>query len=259
MFRAFVNQPVWIILIVCSGTFLAVMFGARHVVRRYSREHREETIDLAKAMNGPTAASLAFLVGFAVTISIGTINAAQVAVEKVAAEAQQMALLTDTLADRERADAIKSTLNNYLTTIANDDRQSLVARQLVELPSFVQLEVLEQEVRELAAGSPQAKPEVAGALQTSVSNLARAQADLNAVARRDLPPIVLQLLFLTGLLSAVTVGIAAAGAERPYLIVGWALVSALGLAVVLALNDPFAGGVSVTFEPLLDAASRIRD
>lgn len=257
MFHSFVNLPVWIILFVCTSIFLSVMFGARHIVRRYSTEHQAETIDLAKSMNGPTAASLAFLVGFAVTLSVGTITAAQQAVEKVAIEAQQLALVADSLENTSEAEKINASLTAYLTTIAEDDRTSLEAGQFVEMPSFVDLETLQEDVRKLSVSGSTTKSDTASTLQSSVSNLARAQADLNAVARRDVPPIVLQLLFLTGVLSAVTVGIVAAGVERPRLIVGWALISALGLTVVLALNDPFGGGVSVTFQPLLDAASRI--
>ncbi len=85
----------------------------------------------------------------------------------------------------------------------------------------------------------------------------QAQAELNAIARRDLPPVFIQLLILTGALSAATVGIVAARTKRPYLIAGWALVTAMGITVVLTLYDPFSGSVTVNFQPLLDAAERL--
>ncbi|MDQ1304599.1 MAG: hypothetical protein QG671_426, partial [Actinomycetota bacterium] len=43
----------------------------------------------------------------------------------------------------------------------------------------------------------------------------------------------------------------------PYLIAGWALVTAMGITVVLTLYDPFSGSVTVNFQPLLDAAERL--
>lgn len=58
---------------------------------------------------------------------------------------------------------------------------------------------------------------------------------------------------------AATVGVLAVDIRRPYLIVGWALVIAMGLTVVIALYDPFSGSVAITFDPLSDAARRIVD
>jgi len=95
-------------------------------------------------------------------------------------------------------------------------------------------------------------------VQNNVITMAGTQAELNVVARRGPPSLVLQLLVLTGCLSAATVGMLAVGVHRPYLIVGWAFVIAMGLTVVIAIYNPFAGSVSITFDPLLDAASRIR-
>ena len=69
--------------------------------------------------------------------------------------------------------------------------------------------------------------------------------------------MVLWLLLFTATLSAAVMGIVATKVSRPYLILGWAIVAATGICVVLSLYNPFDGTVSVDFQPLADAAARI--
>ena len=81
-------------------------------------------MELAKTMNGPTGTTLAFLIGFAVTITWGAMSAAQTSVEKVASSAQQISWLTENLQDRAEARVINRDLSQYLVTITNQDRAS---------------------------------------------------------------------------------------------------------------------------------------
>ena len=78
--------------------------------------------------------------------------------------------------------------------------------------------------------------------------------------RLRLPRLIAPLLVVlvgVGLMAAATVGMLGVKIRRPYLIVGWAVVIAMGLTVVMALYNPFDGSVAVTFDPLTDAAARV--
>lgn len=257
MISAFATLPTWLILIICAAGFSAVTFGTRQiVVRRCAPERQDDLVDLAKAMNGPTGTTLAFLIGFAVTITWGTMSAAQGSVEKVAASAQQISWLTENLEDRDSAKVINSDLSEYLTTIATRDRAQLASGDIVQLPSFDYLDKLEKDVHLIGKAGSATNPE-SGPLLSAAAALTGAQGELNAVARRQLPDVVLWLLLFTATLSAAVMGIVATEVRRPYLILGWAIVAAMGVSVVLSLYNPFDGTVSVDFLPLTDAASRI--
>lgn len=249
--------PTGLVVLTLALFFCLVTFGTRFLVRkRADSERQKELVTLAEAMNGPTGVAMAFLIGFSVTISWGTISAAQSAVEGVAASAQEIAWLTENLRDRSRADAIVQDLKAYLETMSGQDQARLADGDLGELPSFTYLDSLEGQVRSLAAQPSTKDPEAARAL-TAASALAQQQADLVSIARRQVPTSMLWLLLVTGTLSSMVMGIVATKVQRPYLLVGWALVSAIGLSVVLSLYNPFAGGVSVDMQPLDDAAQRI--
>lgn len=235
------------------------MFGSRIALSRHSdAERREELSGLAGSLNGPVGATLAFLVGFAVSITWTTMSSAQSSVEKLAAQAQQTALLVGSTlapADDER---ISADMVAYLQAVADRDSVVLAQEEVTEMPSFAALEKLQNDVYALERNAPYGADTASlRTLQTGVLQMAQFQAELNAVARRGLPPVVLQLLIVTGCLSAATVGMLAVNVRRPYLIVGWAVVIAMGLTVVIALYNPFEGSVAVTFDPLLDAAQRI--
>lgn len=255
------SWPTWMVLALFSVGALLVMFGARLILARSTDEtRREELADLAKSMNGPVGATLAFLVGFAVTITWTTMSSAQSSIERLAAQAQQTALLAGSALEPAAANGFDADLRSYLVTITDKDSVVLAGGVQTEMPSFASLEALQSDIRKLELTT---KDSTAAAdvrtLQADVVQLAQTQAELNAVARRGLPSVVLQLLILTGCLSAATVGLLAVDVRRPYLIVGWALVIAMGLTVVIALYAPFGGSVAVTFDPLSDAAGRIRD
>ncbi len=253
----FTTLPTWSIVILCAAGFSIVTFGTREIVkRRATPERQDDLVELAKTMNGPTGTTLAFLIGFAVTITWGAMSAAQTSVEKVASSAQQISWLTENLQDRAEARVINRDLSQYLVTIANQDRAKLASGDMVQLPSFDELDTLERDVHLVGKSGTTANPE-SGPLLSAAANLTGAQADLNAVARRQLPAVVLWLLLFTATLSAAVMGIVAVKVRRPYLILGWAIVAATGISVVLSLYNPFDGTVSVDFQPLADAAARI--
>lgn len=253
--------PTWAVLILFATGALLVMFGARFLLARStSRERRVELADLAGSMNGPTGATLAFLVGFAVTITWTTMSSAQTSVERLAAQAQQTALLAGSVLEPADANRFSADLRGYLNAITDQDSVVLAGGVQTEMPSFTSLEALQGDIRVLERTTKDSSNAAdVRTLQADVVQLAQTQAELNAVARRGLPSVVLQLLILTGCLSAATVGVLAVDIRRPYLIVGWALVIAMGLTVVIALYDPFSGSVAITFDPLSDAARRIVD
>ncbi len=249
--------PTWLIVLLCALGLSAITFGTRYLVlRRCNAERQDELVVLATAMNGPTGTTLAFLIGFAVTITWGTMSGAQTAIEKVAASAQQISWLTENIDDKRTTRVINEDLSAYLTTIANDDRPKLASGDIVQLPSFDYLDALERDVHSVGKQGSTAIPE-SGSLLSAAATLTGGQAELNALARRQLPNVVLWLLLLTASLSAAVMGIVATNVKRPYLIFGWALVAAVGVSVVLSLYNPFDGTVSVDFKALTDAAARI--
>lgn len=257
MFDAIASLPTALIVVIFAIYFSAVMFATRYLVRRRSSpERQEELVTLADAMNGPTGVAMAFLIGFSVTITWGTISSAQSAIEKVAASAQEVAWLSENLSDRSKADAIVETLKEYLTTIATEDAAQLAERDLGELPSFTIADALEKQVRDVAADASEGDPEASMAL-SAASAVAQNQAEFVSIARRQLPASMLWLLLVTGTVSCVVMGVVATKIKRPWLLVGWALVSAVGIGVVLSLYNPFTGDVGVDLQPLSDAANRI--
>ncbi|MFN8126989.1 MAG: hypothetical protein U0R64_10840 [Candidatus Nanopelagicales bacterium] len=257
MFDALAQLPTLAIVAIFTLFFTVVMFGTRLLVRRrVAAERQAELVTLAEAMNAPTGVAMAFLIGFAVTITWGTINSAQTSVEKVAASAQDVAWLTHNLSDRDRAAAITKDLKDYLRAVSEEDVPRLAAGDVQELPSLVYLDRLEERVRGLAKHASASDPEADRVLAVA-SNIAEGHVELLSIARRQLPVSVLWLLLTAGTLSCIVMGIVATKVTRPFLLVGWALVSAMGISVVLSLYNPFAGDVTVNFQPLRDGVERI--
>lgn len=257
MIDGIASLPTWAIVLICAAGFSAITFGTRRLmIHRTESDRQDELVVLATAMNGPTGTTLAFLIGFAVTITWGTMSAAQTSIDQVAASAQQISWLSENLADRSDAQLINDDLAGYLRTIATEDRAKLSSGDIVQLPSFNDLDKLERDVHRIGQAGSDVNPE-SGPLLSSASSLTGAQAELNAVARRQLPSVVLWLLVFTAALSAAVMGIVATKVKRPYLILGWAMVAAIGMSVVLSLYNPFDGTVAVDFQPLIDAADRI--
>ncbi len=257
MFAALAELPVIAIVAIFALYFSAVTFATRYLVRRHtSPERQAELITLADVMNGPTGVSMAFLIGFSVTITWGTISAAQSAVEKVASSTQEVAWLTEHMEDREAARALSGTLKKYLVTIQTQDVARLADRDLREMPSFTYLDELQGQLHNLAIDKSVQDAEASRALDAAAA-VAENQAELVSIARRELPAALLWLLLVAGTLSSMVMGIVATKVDGPFLLVGWALVSAIGISVVLIMYDPFSGDIAVDMQALDDAAHRI--
>ncbi len=207
-------------------------------------------------MNGPVGVSMAFLIGFSVTITWGTISAAQSAVEKVAASAQEVAWLTENMQDKEAASEIGLTLKKYLETVQTQDVDRLAARDLRGMPSFTYIDALQGQLHNLTI-SRSVDGEGASRAMDAAAAIAENQAELVSIARRQLPDALLWLLLVAGTLSSMVMGIVATKVDGPFLLIGWALVSAIGISVVLIMYAPFSGDIAVDMQALDDAAHRI--
>jgi hypothetical protein len=109
---------------------------------------------------------------------------------------------------------------------------------------------------DVAYNSGTTTPE-AGAMTSAAAALTAAQAKVSAVAQRSLPPLMIGLLITAGALLAVAMGVSAAQVIRPYLMYGWAFVSAIALTVVLTLDLPFQGAIKVNMAPMAQLAETI--
>ena len=65
------------------------------------------------------------------------------------------------------------------------------------------------------------------------------------------------LLIASAVLLAIVIGMSTVTVHRPVLLVGWSLVAAIALSVVMTLDYPFSGDISVDLTPLSYAADRI--
>ena len=92
---------------------------------------------------------------------------------------------------------------------------------------------------------------------SAAASLTAAQSKVTAVAQRSLPTILIALNPLSGSLLAATVGMSALTVKRPYLMYAWAFFAAVSLAVVLMIDFPFSGGVTVDLGPLSVAAGSL--
>ena len=92
---------------------------------------------------------------------------------------------------------------------------------------------------------------------SAAASLTAAQSKVTAVAQRSLPTIVIVLIVLSGALLAATVGLSSLTVRPPYLMYAWALLAAVSVAVVLMLDFPFSGGITVDLGPLKVAADSI--
>ena len=64
-------------------------------------------------------------------------------------------------------------------------------------------------------------------------------------------------LIAAGALLAVAMGASAAAVVRPYLMYGWAFVSAIAMSVIFTLDVPFHGAINVNLAPLAQLADTL--
>lgn len=99
--------PLWAIMLILLLLFCAVIFLSRRVVRRRCDEETcVELADQANSLATGLAATFAFFVGFAITVTWSAASTSQVAVEQQAASIQQMAWGLNNIADRTESAAL---------------------------------------------------------------------------------------------------------------------------------------------------------
>jgi hypothetical protein len=251
--------PLWVIVAVLLIFFSAVIFAARRLtLRRLSNDTRRDFVDQA---NNPgyldaLAATFALFVGFAMTVTWGAVATGQDAVELHATSIQQMAWRLDNIGNRAEAAALMDKLSGYATAAATADDPFLIRGNTTNLPSTVLLDSFEDAVHRYAFGRSAAPQEV-DSLVTGAETVSANAASVAAVAKRDLPGVVVILLMVCGVIVAVVLGIMTASSRLPVVMYLWAVVPALSITVVLALAFPFAHGTGVDLAPLQAVAEKL--
>lgn len=249
--------PLGAIMAILLLLFSAVIFAARQLIRRRcAKDTCEELADQANSLLTGLAATFAFFVGFAITVTWGAVSAGQMAVEQQAASIQQMAWGLNNIGDRAESAALMDKLRTYATTVATEDGAFLIQGDTVNLPSAVPLDRFEDALHIYAFGSTAAIQEVNGLL-TRAATLGTNSAMVSAVAQRSLPDVLVILLLITGVLVAAVIGIMTVTSRRPGLMYVWALIPALSITVVVALAFPFAHRIGVSTASLQAVAENL--
>lgn len=249
--------PWWLLIAVWFSFFVVLSLLSRYAVRRIaSEDRRADLAEYAGKTLSPTGATFAFLIGFAATMTWSAINAGQEAVDSESTSAQQLVWATKSISDKAGAAEIVGNLDRYLTIAVSQDPAFLARGVTTNLPSAAAFDTLQHSVHNVAYNNGTTTPE-AGAMTSAAAALTAAQAKVSAVAQRSLPPLIIGLLITAGALLAVAMGVSAAQVLRPYLMYGWAFVSAIALTVVLTLDVPFQGAVKVNMAPLAQLAETI--
>ncbi|MBV9091523.1 MAG: DUF4239 domain-containing protein [Mycobacteriaceae bacterium] len=239
-----------------------VFFAAISVLCRYglsavrSPERRALFEEHAGKLLSVFGATFAFLIGFAITITWSAVSAGQDAVDLQASSAQQLSWASSAIQDKAGADEVNRNLRAYLNTVVNKDGPALAAGRFTALPSAETFDNLQNSVHRVAYGRGNTDPEASGMVSAGAS-LTAARSKVTAVAQRSLPTIVIVLIVLSGALLGATVGLSSLTVRPPYMMYAWALLAAVSVAVVLMLDFPFSGGITVDLGPLRVAADSI--
>ena len=245
-----VSLPLWAVVAALLAFFWAVTIAARKfVMYRCDVAAREVLADQANNLLTGVAATFGFFVGFAISVSWGSVNAGQVAVEQQAVAVRQMAWQLNNMADRAESAALMDKLRTYATTVAERDDNLLVLGKTADMPSAVPLDDFENALY-AHVNSPRAAERQVSTLTTSASALSSASAGVAAVASRSLPRPLAMLLIIVGVLTAILVGITTVVYSRPSLIFVWSLIPAVSIATVVALAYPFALRSGASLEPM---------
>ena len=232
--------PLWAIMLALLAVFTAVSFAAREFVRRRcGDEAREELGDQAKNLLTGVAATFAFFVGFAITVTWGGVSAAQTAVEQQAAAVTQMSRELGNISDPAQSVALTGQLRTYAQSAATEDDDFLRRGRASELPSTAPLDRFENALYAYAYGPSAPAREVPG-LIAAASALETSAAGVSAVANRSLPAPRGALLLFGGALASIVMGITTVAYRRTLLVFVWCLIPAVSIAVVLGLAYPFA-------------------
>ncbi|MEJ6538568.1 MAG: hypothetical protein QNL98_15240, partial [Mycobacterium sp.] len=209
--------PLWLIVAVLLVFFCGVIFTARWLIsRRCGEDAREELVDQAKSLLTGLAATFAFFVGFAITVTWGAVSAGQVAVEQQAASIQQMAWKLNSITNQGESTALMDKLRTYALTAATEDDPYLIRGDTTNLPSTIPLDHFEDALHTYAFG-PTAAPQEVNSLVTAAATVGTNSATVSAVAQRSLPGVLTTLLLTSGVLVAVVMGIMTVTSRRPAL------------------------------------------
>lgn len=247
-----VSIPAWALVPALFLFFFAVSLSARALVRgRADGERRDEIAEEATRSLTGIAASFAFFVGFAITMSWGAVSAGQSAIEEQATRAQQLVWIIGNVSDDRASAAMLSELRTYLVTASERDQPALERGDVRDLPSSPSLDSLQEAIHAYAFGPGTSDPEAAS-LAEAAANLGASVASVAAVAQRSLPPLMGILLLVVATLLATVSGMSSARAHRPLLLPVWCLLPALAISVI-----PGPGGIGIDLSPLLLVADRI--
>jgi len=252
-----IDTPSWAIALVLFIFFAGVSLGCRAIIRKRCSEKRcEELSDESSRLLTGLAATFAFFIGFAVTVTWGAVATGQDAVENQAARAQQMSWNLNNIPNQSDADPILKDLQVYLATATDKDGYYLARGDTTNLPSMRPFDAFQDAVHKYAYSSTTPGPEVSG-LVTAASNLTNASASVSAVAQRSLPLLLAILLLVTGTFIAIVMGISTTNTSRPLLLTAWCIIPALSITVIAALAFPFAGDISVDLSPIKAVAEQM--
>ena len=253
---------------VTIAVFFVIITGTALLARRlHSRikdtVRREDLSEHAEKTLGPIAASLAFLIGFAITITWGGISAGQAQVEAEATAAKQIVWALEMQAPHgsqeavdQRSVAVLTQLVNLLTVQDEEDRKMIPSGNVERLASTMKLSELETTVHAIIL-DPKTNPAKSSALQTAASEIASAKGELLAISRRELPVLLKLLILVNGLLLAAVMGMALATTKRPVLLIAWSFVVSLSISIVFMLDHPLTGPLGVSTQPLMDVVEWI--
>jgi len=257
MARFFQESPWWVQIAFWCGFFTATSLLSRFAVRRVpERKRREELTDYAGKTLTPIGAIFGFLIGIAATMTWSALNAGQEAVDAQATAAQQLAWATKSISDKTGIAEIVGNLNRYLAVEVTQDVPLLASGQGGDLPSSQAYDTLQHSVHKVAY-QPGTSGAEASAMTAAAAALTATQSKMSAVAQRSLPPLLTGLLIAAGALLAMAMGAAAADVDRPYLMFGWALVSAISVTLILTLDGPFRGAIAVNLKPLVQVSDNL--
>ena len=249
--------PPWLMIAIGFVFFAAISAGCRFALSRVASPERSAQLeDYAGKLLSVFGATFAFLVGFAVTITWSAVSDGQDAVDLQASSAQQLSWATSAIQDQAGAAEVNGNLRNYLDTVVNKDGSAFADGNFSALPSAETFDTLQNSVHQVASGHGNTDP-VASGMVSAAASLTAAQSKVTAVAQRSLPTILMALILLSGSLLAATVGMSALTVKRPYLMYAWAFLAAVSLAVVLMIDFPFSGGITVNLGPLSVAAGSL--
>ena len=257
MRQIIVAMPLWAIAAVLTLFFWGVTLAAREfVLRRRDAEAREVLADQASNLLTGVAATFAFFVGFAISISWGAVTASQVAVEQQATAVRQMAWELNNIRDPAQSAALTEKLRTYAVTAAQEDARLLVKGVTAQLPSAAPLDAFENALQAYAYRPTTPERQIAP-LTAAASTLSSSAAGVEVVASRALPRPLLGLLVIVGVLTSILMGITTVVYRKPSLIFVWCVIPAVSITTVMALAYPFAMRSGMTLAPIQTIAEQL--